>query len=139
MKQNVTYISTLGALLGVAAVVITPFLLGCDTIMGAGDCTSMACREGVRVQMSGSVPNEFTIVLTPLGGEERVITCPPESGGQCGSDAFFENVLATDAVLHVRWAGGTISRQVRLEYERIHPNGPSCEPVCLVAELGVDF
>jgi len=139
MKQNVTRIGTSSALAGLAIVLMMPLLLGCDSIFGSGDCTLVDCSDGVRVQFSGMVPDEFEIGLTPPGGEERVISCAPAGGGRCVFGAFFENMTATEAVLHVRWEQGTITQAVQLEYDRLRPNGPRCDPVCLITEVQVEF
>jgi hypothetical protein len=75
MKTNVARVSTLSALAGLTVVLSMPLLLGCDSIFGHGDCTQATCFDGVRVQFSGTVPDEFEVGLTPPGGEERVIPC----------------------------------------------------------------
>jgi hypothetical protein len=138
MKQSVTRISTLSAL-GFAAVLTMPLLLGCDSMFGSGDCTLIGCDSGVEVRFSGPVPAVFEIGLTPAGGDERVISCEHAVAGWCVDGVFFENVTATEAVLHVRWEEGSITQAVQLEYERFQPNGPRCGPLCLLSKAEVEF
>lgn len=125
--------------LGLAlAAPLAPLLGGCDSILGIGDCTQIGCSDGIAVRFSGAVPDSVEVALRAMGEEERVRSCSATTA-PCTSGMRFEDTTPEQVTLEVRWDGRSRVEVVQPEYSAVRPNGPSCEPTCMIATIELAF
>lgn len=111
------------------------FLLACGELVNP-NCTNRGCTEGLRVDLSGELPAEFSLRLhTQLAPGPWEIACTPDTCGHVLEfDGFLPEdlrieVVAEDEVLFDEWFFPT--------YTRTYPNGPQCDDGCLHARIEV--
>jgi hypothetical protein len=111
----------------------------------------LACVDSLVFDLSGRVPDEFTLEATSPDGSAWLVRC---AGGdaevtgpqevavrvQCrpGSVVFFE-FAPEEISLRITWGGAEIERAARPDYEAVRPNGPDCPPECRAGHVAIEF
>ena len=105
-------------------------------------CTQMGCRDTLVVNLSGNVPETFTIEATGADQSQLRATCSRgetassgiEGGGLqvvCSpTSVTFFNFTPEEVTIKLAWETGEASELFRPTYASFRPNGPDCPPEC---------
>lgn len=103
-------------------------LAGCDGLPFLQVCTEIGCSDGLRVDLLGEVPAEFTLRAEAAGEPPRVRECSKTS--PCGSTLFFEGFTPGQVTLVLQSSAGPTEMTVAPSYSVFRPNGDDCPPKC---------
>jgi hypothetical protein len=110
-------------------------LASCNVLPTA--CTLMGCTSGVNVTFNRQ-PGPYRVEALVEGSPPVVFECAPASACTSVSSAFLP-VVADEVTIRVTTPSGTVTQQVRPEYEPMYPNGRSCGAVCEQASVTIQL
>lgn len=101
-------------------------------------CTLIGCSNGVNVRFNRQPAAPFRVEALVQGSNPVVVDCP--TANSCaGAESVFLEVFAAEMTILVTTPSGTVTQQVRPQYQRMYPNGRSCGPVCEQAEVTIQL
>jgi len=108
------------------------------------------CVPGVNILLSGQRLDKYEVEVSYPGFSGTSFECPQQavlvSFGEnmapviCNSDGIeFVSVGLTEMTLTINWEGGSVTKTVNPFFEVVAPQGPECEPQCMIgiAEIGI--
>lgn len=99
------------------------------------NCTQKGCLEGLSLEVSGDVPEAFTVRLEQVFPAPWQVECTPAT---CAPRISFEDFTPSYVVVAIESSGEVLFREAfEPEYERVFPNGPQCDEGCLHATIEV--
>ena len=99
-------------------------------------CTLVGCSSGTELLFSRA-PQPGAVITLDLGdGVPWVVDCSQQV---CGARVRFTGLIVEAARVVVTEGEETSEFNIQPLYERLQPNGPSCEPTCRVAEVPLDL
>lgn len=107
------------------------FTAGCDSIFGRA-CTAMGCGDTLSVLIEGAFDAGHTATLR-YGDSSSV-------EGVCEAGAcrlWLKEATPAEVTFEIRDADGAVvfRQELAPDYQPYRPNGPSCDPECLRAEI----
>ena len=101
-------------------------------------CTLIGCTSGVNVTFSRQPAAPYRVEALVEGSAPVVFEC--SNASSCtGVGAVFLAVEAEEMTIRVTTPSGTVTQQVRPQYEPMYPNGRRCGPVCEQANVTIQF
>ena len=114
-------------------------------------CTLIGCVDSLVIDLSGSVPEEFTVDVTAADGTTMQVHCPGgeaqgsqsgdmSPGAMClGDSVVFSAFTPEEASIRITGQGGEITQTARPTYEPVRPNGPDCPPECRQGHVQIEI
>lgn len=115
--------------------VLLLFGFRCESASTMGTvCTLIGCDSGLLVELEAPPEAPYRIEAHVSGVSPRYVqVC--QSQAACSPFTFFRAFIPDWAIIEVVSAVGTERYEVRPVYERVQPNGPGCDPVCMRATV----
>jgi len=103
-------------------------LSGCFDCPIVRSCTDAGCANGLTVEFTGPLPEEFTLTAEASGEAPKTREC--SATHPCGGIVFFRDYFPKRVTLTLESGNQSQTATVSPSYHTWRPNGECCPPKC---------